>query len=942
MLEQIGDKEVYVRDYTSNFNIKEYIQDYLIPVAFPNIPINKLNLGLPGIVSDLIAQGIEDSFTTASLMMNEAFITKAILPRSIYASGAKFGIGGSYAVPSKCNFALEININDIVEFATKVPNTNIYRYIVDKDTTIYLDSKYSYRLDYDIYIDYQITNGEKIFSIYYNIDSNNNIGNVTNRYLNYRVTSIGWLVILVNLQEFMRKYVNFEITDNSVTTASDLSFSWSDQIAGFDLFYTAPNGKRTQMIKKVLDTGAEFEPFAWYRFINDQTIQLSFSSNPNYFSPEFNSSIEVIVYTTNGAAANFTAYNNKEALPVDKISDTYEYNGSTRMVALCYGSSVGGQNRESVEQLRSRIITAYQTAFAVTTENDLKRWYALNVNRSKVYSTEFQRKRDDPSGRLYSQFTALMNDDEEIFPTNTLNIQVESSEFDQILNDSNEINSEFIIEAGHLWEYIDNETTTTVKMIKRSDGKPALISDKSLPSLSGHVFVNPFFIKIRKDSNYLSQYNCLLNETSFPEEININSNSIYQFQLATMQINRSLANKGKYTIRVTCAPAVEDELSNYIQSISINSNEENINEVLDIDVTGTEDSDSIEIISSSTEVNEVHSVAINNLRVILVFKSSAYGETGYIEMEPISINTSGSIIFEASFYLKSKIELDGTVEIDPELTEGVVSLIVNGEKASKIFIDSEETSFEFVTLMKTEDSQIPVFDNPQYTYYQLTNKFINTYRNLTLFKPMSMMRSNVEFSGENNNYSISATLIPFIKYTLALNEDQMLYFISAFNSHYDEIAPIHNFFDGDMFLDLKLFNSYGRSNNYYIGPPDDSDNLYDSDTKLDSVYVKVKFKMAVFDRSIYSATEIAVKKEIKKFFEALTKYVSSQSIHVSNLIRMIENNIANVRYIRFLGFNDYDARKQSIFIKENNSSIVDYVPEILCIDDDGIEISEEI
>ena len=109
-----------------------------------------------------------------------------------------------------------------------------------------------------------------------------------------------------------------------------------------------------------------------------------------------------------------------------------------------------------------------------------------------------------------------MNDDEEIFPTNTLNIQVESSEFDQILNDSNEINSEFIIEAGHLWEYIDSETTTTVKMIKRSDGKPALISDKSLPSLSGHVFVNPFFIKIRKDSNYLSQYNCLLNETSFP------------------------------------------------------------------------------------------------------------------------------------------------------------------------------------------------------------------------------------------------------------------------------------------------------------------------------------------------------------------------------------------------------------------------------------------
>lgn len=247
----------------------------------------------------------------------------------------------------------------------------------------------------------------------------------------------------------------------------------------------------------------------------------------------------------------------------------------------------------------------------------------------------------------------------------------------------------------------------------------------------------------------------------------------------------------------------------------------------------------------------------------------------------------------------------------------------------------------FITLVRSETVTDVLFNNPQYQTYQITNKFTNVYRDLNFFEPLGMMRSVINFEGENNNYTVSVSSIPFIKQSLALDEEQMLYFVSAFNSHYETIEPIQYLFDGDMFLDIKLFNSYGRSNNYYIGPPDDSDNLYDSTTKLSSVYVKIKFKMAVYDRSIYSITETNVKNEIKSFFNQLNKNLI-KALHISNLIRRIENNISNVKYIRFLGFNDYDARKQSIFVKDENISSMNYVPEILCIDSNGIEISEEI
>ena len=153
MIEKIGENEVCVYDYTSNFNIKEFIQNKLIPDYFPNIPVNSLNLGFTGIVSEYMSQGIEDAFATAALMMNESFITKAQLPSSIYNNASIFDIAYKFAKPSACNFALQLSIDDVIQYATRVKNTSTFRYCLDKDTSITVDN-FIYHLDYDIFIDW--------------------------------------------------------------------------------------------------------------------------------------------------------------------------------------------------------------------------------------------------------------------------------------------------------------------------------------------------------------------------------------------------------------------------------------------------------------------------------------------------------------------------------------------------------------------------------------------------------------------------------------------------------------------------------------------------------------------------------------------------------------------------------------------------------------------
>jgi len=105
--------------------------------------------------------------------------------------------------------------------------------------------------------------------------------------------------------------------------------------------------------------------------------------------------------------------------------------------------------------------------------------------------------------------------------------------------------------------------------------------------------------------------------------------------------------------------------------------------------------------------------------------------------------------------------------------------------------------------------------------------------------------------------------------------------------------------------------------------------------------------MAVYDRSIYTQTVEAVINEIKVFFESLDSG-SRVDVHVSDLIHIIINNQPNVRYIRFVGFNDYDANKQSIFVKYNDISdlredqLQPHVPEMIRVDTNSIEIIEEV
>ena len=914
MLEKVGNKDIIVRNYTDNFNIKEYIQDELIPKNFPDLQISNMNISFHGMISEFLAQIVEDVHATSSLELNEAFITKAVLPSSIYANAAAYDIGYTYATPAKCNFALQLSLTDVIENAEYVQSEDLYRYILDKDTTILLGD-FQYRLDYDVYIDYFFIDSKRVFSIYYNMEETNSISNIQNKYIKHQVSTIDWLVLFVELKQFSRKADEEIISDNLITTNSDIKLTWSSQIAGVDLVYISSQGQRIHMKMKPKHTKADVEPFVWYSFSSDNTLILSFNSDTAYWSPDFNSKIEYTIYTCEGADANFTSYDSKTGLPVKKTGENYSYNSDTKMVAICYTGAKGGTDKGTVETVRDDTIEAMNTVKVLSTDNDFQTWFDKYGKRHGSLAKFFKR-RDDPMGRLFSEFVAIQ-DDTYIYPTNTLDIRVQQDEFDFVNSDDGGINKEFIIKPGHLWEYdeSDPDIRNRVKMIIGPNG-PSMVTDDILPDITDerkYIFTNPFLIKIHKDPVTSMSYNYLIAHTEWPEDEPIKTSSYYRFQLAQFNITRSLSSETNnlYHIQVVCVPVILDEEIEYVKGIG----------------------------------NE-YPLTDNDLRVVLVMRNLTDGDAGYVEMKPTEIREAGSIVFEMDVPVLDNIGSDGLIEVDTDRAPNIKSLVTSGPHTGKIYLNSDQGSFNFITLMKDDSSASLLYEDPTLAGYTVTNKFRNNFRDLNLYQPMDMTRYTVEFSGSNDNYTIDMTLVPMLRYDIPLDDEKMKYFIQAFNDQYDAMKPVLDRMDGNDHIDIKLYNTYGRSNNYYIGPMDGDPVLKNSTILLDNVYVKIKLVISVYDRSTYTiTTDNVVNKIIQTFNELNTS--DENDLHMSELIHNIISDIPNVRYLRFLGFNEYDANKQSIFVKYKDISelrmndLMIYVPEIIRADADSIEISEE-
>lgn len=516
--------EIILNNFSDDSQIKKYINSQLIPRVFHNIPLNVLNTGMFSIINEYMSQGLEKQAFTSSFYFNESFITKAVLPDSIYSEAAIFDIGYSYATPSSCYFLLELKLSDIFKNAKMNVDTGLYEFILDKNTKFNLENGNVYSLDYDILIQYKnVETASDTASIpawnvqYINTDDLNSVATNKNTYIVYRVTST-WLCLVVQVNEYERNtYTVINNMANGIANADEV-ITCNNHICGFDVKYIDNSGNEEWIphdhILPIHSDVKDTKPYIHYIMDDPQTIRFMFQLNGSkYFVPSINSSYEITVYTCHGEAANFTAWDNESAQP-SVIADSSRYPNNANVLKAGFvlaGGSVGGCNIGTVESVRRETIEAYNTVNVLSTDHDINEWFKTFYFKNILYPFFFKR-RDDPWGKIWSGYLALKDSDDYVFRTNTLHARIG---YDLLYknNDNTVTSNEIIIPPGWVWVYNkDPKYKYSVKPYTKSDDD-TIENAKTLSSISDKfAFANPFGIRIQKDPFAIGYFNPWIDE----------------------------------------------------------------------------------------------------------------------------------------------------------------------------------------------------------------------------------------------------------------------------------------------------------------------------------------------------------------------------------------------------------------------------------------------
>ena len=137
-------------------------------------------------------------------------------------------------------------------------------------------------------------------------------------------------------------------------------------------------------------------------------------------------------------------------------------------------------------------------------------------------------------------------------------------------------------------------------------------------------------------------------------------------------------------------------------------------------------------------------------------------------------------------------------------------------------------------------------------------------------------------------------------------------------------------------LDIKFYNTYGRSRDFIIG---------EGEERLDTVNLRLDFDVwYVQGTDVVNATP-----EVKRYIKNQIEVVNNKgmnNLYISNLMRKVENNFAYVDHIRFKEINYYDSTYQAVknYVTDLDELTVEerrwYVPELLVSDIEDININE--
>ena len=869
------------KKYTSSYNIKDFALNVLGPKYFPQDVIEGYNIGLLGYSLDLFANTTEDIFNTIPIVLNEMFPNLAEMPTTIYNYASLFQESQLMAEAAVMDCVLLLPMDSLIENADFNTDKSYRQFILDQRTKVLIED-YSFILDYDIRITLRPYKGDYIINASYVKDFKNSMNTLKSPYLkiqklNYNGTK--YLAILVKIRRCDKTIMDTRIIDNDKINSTTIQIEYPDQLANFEVYYReSTDNNYIQLQKKIINSKAITDPFCYYKLKDEHTLEISFTNRENFFKPKFNSELIIEYWTTNGEEGNFEKYLGYD-VEVYRESSKYENNSKVPIIAIPQSASTGGKNRLTLYELRDKVADAFATVDSYTTEADLQRhfnWFNIEDDTRVT----FIKKRDDIFDRLFTAFGISKNKYGSYYKTNTLTLKIYKEEFDHMFEQSQRL----LLKPCNNFIY-DGDSTT--QMVKITDG--ALSEMKEKPEF---IYNNPFLMTVSNNGvvgYYLNNIN-----SKIPLDYNfVNNDSLIQFICNNLYVRRSVIND-------------KEEYKFTLNLIATNNDIEN-------PIIGND------------------GVETGRVKVIISFCSKGGNEIAFIECEKKQFDIKNlEYVFEGTIITDDYISQTESIRIRnlKNITDGsdLVAMIPMTNLKVNIY-----TFFNYVdSISSNKFSHIEGFENST-----ITNIYTTEEKKIELITPLNMLRSRMKWDKDDKGDPyLTIYDVPVIKKVEnATNQDIEDFdrMITILNNQYDYMKEILDKKTNNYSVDMKFYNTYGRSNNFII---DEDNNVNRVNC---SIYMQVYCELNSEAENLIRNMKIF----IKEYFEDFNKD-NNEGIFISNLIQQLENNFPYLRYVKFVSINGYPTEIQTI---ENNTKDINtltkaerirYVPEYLNIEEDDI------
>ena len=512
------------------------------------------------------------------------------------------------------------------------------------------------------------------------------------------------------------------------------------------------------------------------------------------------------------------------------------------------------------------------------------------------------------------------------------------------------------------------------------------------PQGSKFLLMNPFLIRFTKNPNIVSMYMTYVNNISLLDFTEFNNNSYLQFIMYTLYMDRGFTKNKSYKAYTNIAPSITIDPATPLIKVDGSDFETGLHEYHLNDRYSLKENDlrvflvikdGNRNICYTEMVPTMYDATTNNMRFECeIFTDDHITSDGRMRLLPCIIyrnKDTGEYYkeYEDDATLFNKYDKDDNLidtgihvdDVTRMTNDGILEKYqntVNMSYSHDILIPMSDVTAKIYTLYRrmysSEEGKL-VLNTKDHTdnlfvdfdksleSYLWTNEYSTASSPITFIKPLNSVRSYLTFEDytevvmddEGNAkfahdiMDVEMISVPFLQAKTYTNKERLDYFMTTFYNNYMALTDIiRTRLRNATNIDVKFYNTYGRSKNFLIG---------ENEEILNTVNLKLEFEMWFIE-----GTDLLVAvPEVKSFIKTEVEKINSKGMNnlfISNLMRKIETRFGYVDHIRFKRINDYDTTYQAVknYVTELDDLTVDerrfYVPELLVCDIEDIKITE--